>query len=194
MKSVYHYTKGYCIGQIFLAKEIQPRASDALPGDNLVWLTREETYPRTALPAIPELPETLIMNQLQQRQPVDLLKVAEMVGGVWRFVYEANRHPQIKSWYGSYQRNKYAKTQYGQIAEKLARQAGDQVDLWAIAQGRLSIFGSRLQQLTPQGWVDRLLIFKEQGEHMIEEINGSSSSKIMKDSLVLQKIMFGKEN
>ena len=162
-----------------------------LTGDNLVWLTREEAYPRTALPAIPELPETLMMNQLKQRQPVDLLKVAETVGGVWRFVFAADRHPKIRSWYGSYQRNKYAKTPFGQMAEKLARQVGDQVDLWAVAQGPLSIYGSRLQQLTPQGWVDRLQFFKEEGELMVEEFGGVAATKIMGDSIRMRKVLFG---
>lgn len=191
MKNVYHYTKGYCIGQILLAKQIEPMSEGVLPGDKLVWLTREETYPRTALPAIPDLPETLMMNQLQHRQPVDLLKVAEMVGGVWRFAFNADRHQQIKSWYGSYQRNKYTKTPFGQMAEKLARQVGDQVDLWAVAQGPLSIFGSRLQQLTPQGWVDRLVFIKDHGELMVEEIGGVKASKLMADSVLMRKVLFG---
>jgi hypothetical protein len=191
MKNVYHYTKGYCIGQILLAKQIEPMTKGELPGDNLVWLTREETYPRTALPAIPELPETLMMNQLQQRQPVDLLKVAEMVGGVWRFVFNAGRHPQIKSWYGSYQRNKYVKTPFGQVAERLARQVGDQVDYWAVAQGPLSIVGARLQQLTPQGWVDRVSLFKQQGELMVEEIDGVNTTKLINDSIRMRRVLFG---
>jgi hypothetical protein len=191
MKKVYHYTKGYCIGQILQAKQIEPMTKGMLPRDKLVWLTREETYPRTALPAIPELPETLMMNQLHQRQPVDLMKVAEMAGGVWRFVFDAGRHPQIKSWYGSYQRTKYTKTKFGQMAEKLARQVGDQVDLWAVAQGPLSIVGARLQQLTPQGWVDRLMIFKEQGELMVEEIGGVNTTKLINDSNRMRKVLFG---
>ena len=191
MKNVYHYTKGYCIGQIMLSKQIVPMTKGVLPGHNLVWLTREETYPRTALPAIPELPETLMMNQLQQRQPVDLLKVAEMVGGVWRFVFDADRHSQIKTWFGSYQRNKYAKTPFGQMAEKLARQVGDQVDLWAVVQGPLSIVGAKLQQLTPQGWVDRVDIFKEQGELMVEEYGGVNTTKLINDSVRMRKVLFG---
>jgi len=93
--------------------------------------------------------------------------------------------------YGSYQRNKYAKTPFGQMAEKLARQVGDQVDLWAVAQGPLSIFGSRLQQLTPQGWVDRLVFLKDHGELIVEELGGVKASKLMADSVLMRKVLFG---
>ncbi len=114
-----------------------------------------------------------------------------MVGGVWRFVFDAGRHTQIKSWYGSYQRNKYAKTPFGHMAEKLARQVGDQVHLWAVAQCPLSIVGARLQQLTPQGWVDRVSLFKAQGELMVEEFGGVNTSKLINDSVRMRKVLFG---
>jgi hypothetical protein len=106
-------------------------------------------------------------------------------------VFDASRHPQIKTWYGSYQRNKYAKTPFGQMAEKLARQVGDQVDLWAVTQGPLSIVGAKLQQLTPQGWVDRVRLFKEQGELMLEEFGGVNTTKIINDSVRMRKVLFG---
>lgn len=193
MKNLYHYTKGYKVGAILFGQEILALAMSqaSMPDERLVWLTREETYPRTALPGIPEFPETLMANQLKKRHPVDLLKVAAQVGGIWRFAFDATKHPQIKAWLGSYQRSKLIKTPYGKVLESTAQKVGDHVELWAIASSRLSIVGSTLQQLTPQGWVDRVSFFKVEGELMVEEVSGACAKKIMTDSFALRKVLFG---
>lgn len=193
MKSIYHYTKGYRLGEIIFGQKIQAIPSSHLnfPQEKLVWLTREETYPLSALPAIPELPETLMKNQLQERQPVDMLNLAGYVGGIWRFEFNSNVHPEIKPWFGSYQRNKMMKTPWGMMLELTARKVGDQVALWAIASGHLSIINSTLQQLTPNGWVDRLSFLKRAGNVIVEEIDGASAQKIAADSYRINQALFG---
>ncbi|BDU53384.1 hypothetical protein [Limnohabitans sp. INBF002] len=193
MKKVYHYTKGYKVGSIILNQEINAIAPAivGLPNENLVWLTKEDSYPTSALPMIPELPETSLINQLKSRAPVDHLKVAKYLGGIWRFAFDFDKHPEIKAWYGSYQRNKLVRTPYGKTLELTAKKVGDRVDLWAIASRRLLINNSTLQQLTPQGWVSRISFFKEGNESMVEEFNGASSSKIVRDSMRLKQSLLG---
>jgi hypothetical protein len=193
MKTVYHYTKGYKIGQIILGLEINAMSSSGLgvPNEKLVWLTKEETYPLSALPAIPEIPETHMMNQLKKQQPVDFNKVASAIGGIWRFKFDLELHPEIKAWYGSYQRNKLVKSAYGKILEQTARQVGDRLEMWSIASGKLSIINSTLQQLTPNGWVDRLQFHMQAGEAMVDEIGKANITKITLDSIRIQKAMFG---
>lgn len=190
MKNVYHYTKGYCVGQIIMGQEILPMTIPGQPGERFVWLTREETYPKSALPAIPELPETLMVNQLKVRQEVDLLKVAKETGGIWRFVFERAKHPEIKVWQGSYQRNRLVKRRFGALLEQTARQVGDQVELWAFATDSLPIANSTLQQLTRHGWKDLLHFSQRHGEPaVIEEFDGAKSKKIILDSMKLRKVL-----
>lgn len=192
MKNVYHYTKGYKVGSIILAQKILaiPSSSIDFPNEKFVWLTKENSYPISALPAIPEMPETHMMNQLNAKHVVDFNKVGSAIGGIWRFKFDLANHPEIKAWLGSYQRNKLLKSTYGKILEQTARQVGDQVELWSIATGELSIINSTLQQLTPNGWVDRLFFFLQDGGVRVEEIGKANAKKITLDSIRIQKAMF----
>jgi hypothetical protein len=66
---------------------------------------------------------------------------------------------------------------------------GDNVSLWSIAVNKLSIGDSVLQQLTPQGWSDRLIFAGHGAEMTVENLEGFDPGKIMKDSfLVLNRI------
>ena len=71
------------------------------------------------------------------------------------------------------------------MLEGTAKLVGDNVSLWSIAVNKLSIGDSVLQQLTPQGWSDRL-IFAGHGARMaVENLEGFDPGKIMKDSFLM---------
>ena len=193
MNKVYHYTKGYNVGNIILNKQIEAysHSSIKMPNEKFVWLTTSENYPVSALPAIQEIPETLMLNQMIERKSVDLLNLAKLVGGIWRFEFNRRKHPEIMAWFGSYQRKKFVKQPYGMIIESSAIAVGDDITLWSIANMKLSIMDSILQQLTPKGWIDRVSFFKNQGEMNIEEIGGSNLNKIIIDSISLSRVVHG---
>jgi len=161
-------------------------------GDRWVWLTRDDKYPKTALPAIEKLPQTLLINQINCPQEVNLLEVASYVGGIWRFKFDSDQHPEIKPWLGSYQRSRLIKKKIGKVLEGTAKAAGDNVALWSIALNKLSIGDSVLQQLTPQGWSDRLIFAGHGAKMTVENLEGFDPGKIMKDS-VLVSTRIGKE-
>jgi hypothetical protein len=190
---VYHYTKGYRLFGIM--KDSRLLSVESLwgerltSGDRWVWLTRDEKYPKTALPAIEKLPQTLLINQLKSSQEVNLLEVASHVGGIWRFKFDLDQHPEIKPWFGSLQRSRLIRKKVGKVLEGTAKAVGDNVSLWSIAVNKLSIGDSVLQQLTPQGWSDRLIFSGHGAEMTVTNLEGFDPGKIMKDSfLVLNRI------
>lgn len=191
MTTAYHYTKGYRLFQILSdqrLKSFEMLYGEKLnSGDRWVWLTREERYPKTALPAIKELPQTMLTNQLHAPCEVDLLEVARYVSGIWRFKFELKKHPEIKPWLGSYQRSRLLKKDIGKYLERTARSVGDRVALWSIATNELSIGDSVLQQFTPQGWADRLIFAGHAEDMTVENIEGFDAGKIMRNSFYAMK-------
>ena len=193
LTAAYHYTKGYRLFGIM--KDSRLLSVESLwgerltSGDRWVWLTRDEKYPKTALPAIEKLPQTLLINQLKSSQEVNLLEVASHVGGIWRFKFDLDQHPEIKPWFGSLQRSRLIRKKVGKVLEGTAKAVGDNVSLWSIAVNKLSIGDSVLQQLTPQGWSDRLIFSGHGAELTVTNLEGFDPGKIMKDSfLVLNRI------
>ena len=72
----------------------------------------------------------------------------------------------------------------------VAKNAGDKQELWFISSKPVSIAGMTLQQLTPQGWVDRADFQTQGGIVVVADIAKSDISKIMTDSY-LQRIKMG---
>ena len=155
---------------------------------NFAWFTGEDRFPRTALPCVPEMPETSLQLHLAEEKPhVDMLKLAGYIGGVWRFALHRPNHATIQSWIGSYQRQKLLKTPIGKVNEMVAKKAGDRQELWFISSKPVSLAGMVLQQLTPQGWVDRAHFKQEKGSLLVADLGNADISKIMTDS-ALQRI------
>jgi hypothetical protein len=186
LATYFHYTKGYRVGQIFIGQGLVPiEHEQVMPGDPFVWLTRSAEYPVTALPRIADVLDTDLSRQLRFRRAVDMLEVAKHVGGIWRFAFDTADHPEIKPWFGSYQRSKFVKTPWGKVLERTARKVGDRVELWGISPNQLSIGDSMLQQLTPQGWVDRVEFMGQGDDIEVADIGAARMSKIATDSIGL---------
>ena len=189
MNQIYHYTKGYNLYNILMSQVIETENNSGVRLDpsitNFAWFTGEDRFPRTALPFVPEMPETNLQQHLFEDKPhVDMLKVAGYVGGIWRFALLRSNHQSIQSWIGSYQRKKLLKTRVGQVNEMIAKKAGDQQAVWFISSKPVSIANMVLQQLTPRGWVDRAHFMKENGSLLVADLGGADLSKIMTDSLL----------
>ncbi len=192
MNTIYHYTKGYNLYCILKSQCIETESNSGvrlIPSiTNFAWFTGEDRFPRTALPCVPEMPETSLQLHLAEEKPhVDMLKLAGYIGGVWRFALHRPNHATIQSWIGSYQRQKLLKTPIGKVNEMVAKKAGDRQELWFISSKPVSLAGMVLQQLTPQGWVDRAHFKQEKGSLLVADLGNADISKIMTDS-ALQRI------
>ena len=188
MSNYYHYTKGYNVGQILVDGSIA-KSVLALPGFkkgsfDFVWFTKDEAFPRTALPAVSDMPETLLFNQLKPQKPeVDLLKVAEKCGGLWRFAVPCENKPVIKSWFGCISRVQLLKNPLGKKFEKIAVLAGDKTELWAVSKVPVQLDGMTLEELTPDGWLPRMEFSTiEEDELCFAEYEGAEFENIMEKS------------
>jgi len=195
MSTIYHYTKGYNLFEILKSQEIKTEADTGVRLNpsvtNFAWFTGEERFPRTALPCVPKMPETNLHLHLGVQKPdVDMQKLASHIGGVWRFRLNRLDFKSIQSWIGSYHRQKLLKSPIGKVNEMVAKSAGDKQELWFVSSKPVSLAGMTLQQLTPQGWVDRADFIKQDGVVAVADIGGSDISKIMIDS-ILQRIKMG---
>jgi hypothetical protein len=195
MSTIYHYTKGYNLFDILMSQKIKTEAVTGVrlqPSvTNFAWFTAEERFPRTALPHVPKMPETNLQLHLGAQKPnVNMLKLAGHIGGVWRFKLNRSEFKSIQSWIGSYYRQKSLKSPLGKVNDMVAKKAGDKQELWFISSKAVSIAGMTLQQLTPQGWVDRADFQTQGGIVVVADIAKSDISKIMTDSL-LQRIKMG---
>jgi hypothetical protein len=195
MNTIYHYTKGYNLFEILTSQEIKTEAVTGVrlhsSVTNFAWFTAEERFPRTALPCVPDMPETNLQLHLGAQKPnVDMLKLAGHIGGVWRFKLHRPEFKSIQSWIGSYYRQKLLKSPLGKINEMVAKLAGDKQELWFISAKPVSIAGMTLQQLTPCGWVDRADFINQAGTLTVADIGKADISKIMTDS-ILQRIKMG---
>lgn len=195
MNTIYHYTKGYNLFEILMTQEIKTEAVTGVRLQcsitNFAWFTAEERFPRTALPHVPKMPETNLKLHLEPQKPhVDMLKLAGFIGGVWRFKLNRSEFQSIQSWIGSYHRQKLLKSPLGKVNEMVAKRVGDKQELWFVSSKPVSIAGMTLQQLTPQGWVDRADFQTQGGIVVVADIAKSDISKIMADSL-LQRIKMG---
>jgi hypothetical protein len=195
MNTIYHYTKGYNLFGILMSQEIQTEAFTGVrlnsPVTNFAWFTAEERFPRTALPCVPDMPETNLMQHLGSNKPyVDMQKLASHIGGVWRFKLNRDEFKSIQSWIGSYHRQKLLKSQIGRANEMIAKNAGDRQELWFISPKSVSLAGMTLQQLTPQGWVDRADFISQGGTVAVADIGKANIETIMTNSF-LQRIKMG---
>ncbi len=89
-----------------------------------------------------------------------------------------------------YHRQKLLKSPIGKINEIVAKKAGDKQELWFISSKAVSIAGMTLQQLTPQGWVDRADFKNQGGIVVVADAGKADISKIVTDSY-LQRIKMG---
>jgi len=195
MSAIYHYTKGYNLFEILTSQEIKTEAVTGVRLNpsvtNFAWFTAEERFPRTALPYVPKMPETNLQLHLGLQKPhVDMQKLAGYIGGVWRFKFNRAQFKSVQSWIGSYHRQKLLKSPIGKINEMVAKNVGDKQELWFISSKPVSIDGMTLQQLTPQGWVDRADFKMQDGVVVVADIGNADISKIMTDSF-LQRIKMG---
>ncbi len=191
MTTFFHYTKGYNVGLIIEARKIQPmtnsRFTTAVAAEDCVWFTKEVRYPVMALPRVPDMLESHLEFYLMHKgiQP-DMLSIAARVGGIWRFKFDKKDLPSVSPWYGSHKRKMALQTPFGLCLDVMATKVGDRTECWAFSKKSISIDAAVLQQLTPQGWADRVN-FAEVSIDSGSSPHAAFCQKVYRDSVAIRQ-------
>ena len=128
---IYHYTKSIKLNSIFedgfIATEMQRTLNSARKKTDVVWLTEKSSYPKTALPCIPQFSETNLITHIQYKGlHVDLDKIGAVLGKFYRFSFDSS-DSRIKPWFYSKERNKLKQNHGWLRMEAVANKVGDDV-------------------------------------------------------------------
>jgi hypothetical protein len=153
---IYHYTKGYCLNSIFtdgfIATETKRSISGGQRETDYVWLTEKTTYPKTALPNIPDVPESnLGVHMSQKSVHVDLDKVGNYVGSFFRFGFESSDR-RFKKWWHSDERASMNSNQIWSKMESVANKVGDDVRSFWISPNDVALEDFSLE-IFAGGWI-----------------------------------------
>ena len=153
---IFHYTKGYCLNSIFtdgfIATETKRSISGGQRETDYVWLTEKTTYPKTALPNIPCVPESNLGVHLSQKSVhVDLDKVGNYVGSFFRFGFESSDR-RFKKWWHSNERASMNSNQIWSKMESVANKVGDDVRSFWISPNDVALEDFSLE-IFAGGWI-----------------------------------------
>ena len=171
-KSIYHYTKGYAVEGIlkegFIGLEGTRGRIACKPATSFVWFTEKDSYPICALPFIPQLPYTNILNHLGQARPsINWKELGEVIGGVYRFEF-SGRDERVEKWTKSSFRLKNSFDIRIQNLELTANKFEDYANKFWISHFAISLTNCKLQKYVDGIWID-LLKFDELG--YVEELS-----------------------
>ena len=146
---IYHYTKCIKLNSIFedgfIATEMQRTLNDDFKFTNNVWLTEKCSYPKTALPLLPEFKETNLMTHLQCKGThVDLDKIGAYFGKFYRFSFESS-DARFRKWFMSEERHKLKNNQYWMQMEKVANKVGDDVRSFWFSNNQIDLENFNLE-------------------------------------------------
>lgn len=159
--NIYHYTKGYSLRSImddgFIATESKRGINKAEKITDYVWLTEKKQYPKTALPLVYGMLETNLAMHLGSQKPhVDLVKLGQFIGGVWRFSFDSD-DSRFKKWRSSNERNLIQNDIEWRRMESIANKVGDEVSTFWIATADVALEKFTLEEYVDGAWVIRLL-------------------------------------
>lgn len=164
--SIYHYTKGYSVEGIlkegFIALEGSRGRILQKPKTAFVWFTEKKTYPLCAMPLIPQLPYTVMINHLRYVPPtINWNELSEVIGGVYRFEF-SKQDVRVEKWVKSTYRAKNVATRHIQWLEMTANRVADYANKFWIAHKAMKLTNCKLQNFVDGQWID-LLQFDEEG-------------------------------
>jgi len=154
---IYHYTKGYTLKSIFtdgfIATEGKRGLSRSPKFTDLVWLTSQKVFPKTALPSISTIPSSsLALHYSVKNVAVDYDAIAESCEGLFRFGFTTDDR-RIKRWWHSDERSQMLNNPFWRHMESLANKVGDEVRQFWISTGDLELRNFVLERLESGRWV-----------------------------------------
>lgn len=183
---LYHYTKGVSINSIFTDGFI---ATEGKRGINrishlteCVWLTEKTRFPRTAMPYVSLMPETNLMAHIGKNAPfVDLDRLGDLVGGVFRFSFDST-DTRFKKWWFSKERKSVENNIEWRTMESIANKVGDEVRSFWISSEDVQLNKFSLEVFANGVWKmilnDVSLSTLNEGERSIIETISERSKKL----------------
>lgn len=152
---IYHYTKGVSMNSIFtdgfLATERKRGLNKIAKLTDCVWLTEQAQFPKTALPNIPRMPETNLALHLNQIIYVDLDKLSEFTGGVYRFAFNSD-DARFTKWRFSQTRKTVENNTECRIMENIANKVGDNARSYWISDSDVHLTNFTLEEFSNGQW------------------------------------------
>lgn len=156
---IYHYTKGISMNSIFtdgfIATERKRGINKISKLTNCTWLTEKTQFPKTALPFISTMPETDLFMHLNKSIYVDLNKLSQFTGGIYRFEFNSNESRFVK-WKYSNERKAVKNNIDWRRMESVANKVGDDVRSFWISPTDINLENFSLDKFSDGGW-NRLL-------------------------------------
>jgi hypothetical protein len=186
--AIYHYTKGVHIAKIirsgFLARERECGNGYGSQITNFVWFTEKETYPKTALPNIPEMPETNLLQHFSDVKPIiDWMKLSTHIGGIYRFKFKPTEDRFVK-WFDCDYRNSNFKNVRIKMLDSTANMVGDNIKKFWISKNSVSLKNCELEQLINGVWTS-VLKFDSCGE--VFHTSSYSMEQIVNESVIARQ-------
>ena len=153
---VYHYTKANRLHSIFtdgfIATEMKRTLNPAPKVTDYVWFTEKLQYPKTALPALSDFPETMLFLHLTTKNVhVDLGKIGAAVGNFYRFSFDSN-DTRFKKWWHSTERQEALLSQIWKGMESVANKVNDEVRAFWISTNDVQLTNFSLEVFEKNSW------------------------------------------
>jgi hypothetical protein len=153
--NIYHYTKGISINSIFtdgfIATERKRGLSSISKNTDCVWLTEKSQFPKTALPFISQMPETNLRIHMNNNVYVNLHKLSEFVGGVYRFSFDSS-DSRFEKWRFSNARKVVENNIEWRHMESIANKVGDEVRSFWISESDVVLSNFTLEHFENGTW------------------------------------------
>ena len=152
---IYHYTKGISMNSIFtdgfIATESKRGINRISKLTNCAWLTEKTQFPKTALPFISTMPETNLFMHLNKSIYVDLNKLSQFTGGIYRFGFDSNESRFVK-WKFSNERKVVENNIEWKKMESVANKVGDDYRSFWISPTDVRLEKFSLDEFSDGGW------------------------------------------
>ena len=152
---IYHYTKGISMNSIFtdgfIATERKRGLSQIQKLTDCVWLTEKTQFPKTALPHVPMMPETKLSLHINTSVYVDLDKLGQLTGGIYRFAFDSNDEQFVK-WRFSAARKAVENNIEWRRMESIANKVSDEPRLFWISNDDVELINFSLEDFSDGKW------------------------------------------
>ena len=152
---IYHYTKGISMNSIFtdgfIATERKRGLSKISKLTDCVWLTEKTQFPKTALPFISHMPETNIAIHINRTVYIDLDKLSEFTGGIYRFIFNSE-DTRFSKWRFSKTRKSVENNFEWRHMESIANKVSDDTRSFWISDDDVELTNFSLEEFANGHW------------------------------------------
>ena len=153
---IYHYTKCLSMNSIFtdgfIATEGKRGINKTAKSTDCAWLTEKTQFPKTALPFVSVLPETNLRMHLNQSIYIDLDKLSQFTGGIYRFGFDSNEK-RFTKWKYSSERKAVENSIEWRRMESVANKVGDDIRSFWVSSSDILLTNFTLEEFSNGKWI-----------------------------------------